>query len=59
MMSLPTLYDFGHSAGAVLSVMPVLRRREYLKIQRDEQTVCRAVMEGISPGWEMSCQNSE
>jgi len=38
--------------------MPVLRRREYLEIQRDKQTVCKAVMEGISPGWNMSCQNS-
>jgi hypothetical protein len=58
MISLPKLYDFRHSFGAILSVMPVLRRREYLEIQRGEQTVCKAVMEGISPGWKMSCQNS-
>jgi hypothetical protein len=50
MISLPTPYDFRHSVGAILSVMPVLRKREYLEIQRQEQTVYKAVMEGISLG---------
>jgi len=26
--------------------------------KRQEHTVCKAVKEGISPGWKMSCQNS-
>jgi hypothetical protein len=34
--------------------MPVPRKREYLEIQRERN----AVMEGISPGWKMSFQNS-
>jgi hypothetical protein len=27
-------------------------------LKKEEHTVCKAVMEGISPGWKMSIQNS-
>jgi hypothetical protein len=42
MISLPTLYDFRHSVGVILSVISVLRRKW-------NTTVCKVVMEGISP----------
>jgi hypothetical protein len=35
MISLPKLYEFRQSVVAILSVMPVLRKREYLEIPRD------------------------
>jgi hypothetical protein len=35
MVSLPKLHDFRHFVGAILSVMPVLRKREYLELQRE------------------------
>jgi hypothetical protein len=54
MISLPKLYDLKNSVGANLSVMPVSRKSEYLEIQREEYSVCKAAMEGISPGYKMS-----
>jgi hypothetical protein len=34
--------------------MPVLRKREYLELQNQELTVCKAVVEGTSRGYKMS-----
>jgi len=39
MISLPKPYGFRHSVAAILSVMPVLRKLEYLEIQRERNTV--------------------
>jgi hypothetical protein len=40
MTCLPKLYDFRHSVGAILSVTPVLKKLEYLEIQRERGTHC-------------------
>ena len=48
-ISLPKLYDLRHYVGAILSVMTVLIKWEYMEYQREEHTVCKAAMEGISP----------
>jgi hypothetical protein len=58
MISLPKLFDFRHSIGAILSVMPDSRKLEYLEIQRERKRLCKVAMEDISPGWKMNFQNS-
>jgi len=35
MISLPKVYDFRHSVAAILPIMPILRKLEYLEIQRE------------------------
>jgi len=39
MIPLPKLYDFRHSVAAILSVMPVLRKLEYLESQIERNTL--------------------
>jgi hypothetical protein len=39
MISLPKPYDFRRYVAAILSVMPVLRKSEYLEIQRERNTL--------------------
>jgi len=52
MISLPTLHDFRHS------VASFKKMRKSGNTKKEEHTVCKFVMEGVSPGWKMSFQNS-
>jgi len=48
---LSKLYDFRHSVRAILSVMPVSRKWEYLEIRRERGTDCLQSCNGRHFTW--------